>query len=92
MAVVPRLLLDLEGRLREEGFWEPRLRRVLHFLTENWTRELEEALRGLPDEDEITLRYVMGQLAWLAEDPTGSRLEQSLEELRELEECEILSS
>lgn len=92
MAPAPRLLLALEGRLREEGLWEPRLRRVLHFLGENWTRRLEEALRGLPDEDEVTLRHVMGYLAWLAADPTGSRLEHSLEEVRELEEYEILSS
>ncbi|HAL62047.1 MAG TPA: hypothetical protein DCP08_06540 [Chloroflexi bacterium] len=92
MAATAPLLFALEERLRQEGLWEARVRRVLHFLRENWTRDLEEALRGLPDEDEVTLRYVMGQLAWLAQDPTRSRLEQSLEELRELEECEILSS
>jgi len=92
MAVTPPLLFALEERLREEGLWERRLRRVLDFLRENWTRELGEALRGLPDEDEVTLRYVVGQLAWLAEDLTGSRLEEVLDELRELEEFEILSS
>lgn len=92
MAATPRLLFALEERLREEGLWERRLRGVLDFLRENWTRELGEALRGLPDEDEITLRYVMGQLTWLAEDSKGSRLEEVLDELRELEEYEILSS
>lgn len=92
MVATPPLLFSLEERLREEGLWGPRLSRVLEFLRENWTRELEEALRGLPDEDEVTLRYVMGQLAWLAQDLTGSRLEEVLEELREQEEFDILFS
>ncbi len=92
MVATPPLLFALEERLTEEGLWGPRLHIVLEFLRENWSRELEEALRGLPDEDEVTLRYVMGQLAWLAQDITGNRLEQALQRLRELEEYEILSS
>ena len=92
MAATPPLLFALEERLREEGLWEPRLRRLFHFLRENWTRDLEEALRGLPDGDEVTLRHVMGYLAWLAQDITGNRLQQALQRLRELEEYEILSS
>lgn len=92
MVATPPLLFALEERLREEGLWGPRLHRVLDFLRENWTRDFEEALRGLPDEDEVTLHYVMGQLAWLAQDTTGNRLEQALQRLRELEEYEILSS
>lgn len=81
----------MEERLRSQGMWDDRARRLLAYLSRHWSPQLSTTLRWLPSEEDETFAHLVEVLSELAEDPSGRRLRGFVRAVRE-EECQSLLS